>query len=400
MCSDARARRGRREGAHRPFIVAAGRCFGGDETAGTRGVPAPRASRSDGSRAQAREGLEFDREADVEAPRCLVVAATSVVRARQCPAPCGYTGEPGKWLVCYSSGLRFRRLAVRPNHFMKPLAGEAVALFISLGRSTPGRAATMSGLRDAPSPLDHHRRRHRARAGGDAFARRFRRPAHRPGRGLPGVQRALPQLPLQVRSGRLRVRRAPRRGVRGRRVRPLVMHATARSRGRIPEFSLPMRLAGWDCASDCKFRCMQSTMALRPSGLRPPSITASGPSTACSGCKRSSQSRLRRQRRGARPLPSRTPPRLSRPRPSLAGAQPRAPVARQRRRERQRMDVVSRVPRAGHPTHAFHGLRLCQRHLFLRAVRRSRSRVGAPRRALRWPLAAAFCLWFAAHVRE
>ena len=108
-----------------------------------------------------------------------------------------------------------------------------MALFGSLGRSTarPG-GHNVGSPRRAHSPLDHHRRRHRARAGGDAFARRFRRPAHRPGRGLPGVQRALPQLPLQVRSGRLRVRRAPRRGVRGRRVRPLVCTQRRRSRGR------------------------------------------------------------------------------------------------------------------------------------------------------------------------
>ena len=207
---------------------------------------------------------------------------------------------------------------------MKPLAGEAVALFISLGRSTarPG-GHNVGSPRRAHSPLDHHRRRHRARAGGDAFARRFRRPAHRPGRGLPGVQRALPQLPLQVRSGRLRVRRAPRRGVRGRRVRPLVCTQRRRSRGRTSPRVLPPHATR---RLGLRLRLQVSMHAVHHGAARrrgPPSrqvLRQVVLPPRARDARDHLQSRLRRQRRGARPLPSRTPPRLSldRVRPSPA----------------------------------------------------------------------------------
>ena len=66
----------------------------------------------------------------------------------------------------------------------------------------------------------------------------------------------------------------------------------------------------------------------------------------------------------------------------------------------QRMDVVSRVPRADTPRTHFMDYASANA-IFFFALFAVLVRVWGRRGGrLRWPLAAAFCLWFAAHVRE
>ena len=110
-----------------------------------------------------------------------------------------------------------------------------------------------------------------------------------------------------------------------------------------------MRLAGWTCASDGKFRCMQSTMALRAvEGLRPAKYYGKWSFHRVLGTQEIISSLASTNAAvHVRYLPELLRVSLDRNRPEPARR--RAPVARQRAREHQRMDVERRVPRADTP---------------------------------------------------
>ena len=169
-----------------------------------------------------------------------------------------------------------------------------------------------------------------------------------------------------------------------------------------PEFSLPMRLAGWDCASDCKFRCMQSTMALRAvEGLRPAKYYGKWSFHRVLGMQEiiSSLASVANAAVHVRYLPELLRVSLDRVRPSPA-------------RNRARLWLVNAVVNVNGWTWSavFHARDTPRTHfmdyasanaIFFFALFAVLVRVWGRRGGrLRWPLAAAFCLWFAAHVRE
>ena len=177
------------------------------------------------------------------------------------------------------------------------------------------------------------------------------------------------------------------------------VHATAPlSRAHIPEFSLPMRLAGWDCASDCKFRCMQSTMALRAvEGLRPAKYYGKWSFHRVLGMQEiiSSLASVANAAVHVRYLPELLRVSLDRVRPSPA-------------RNRARLWLVNAVVNVNGWTWSavFHARDTPRTHfmdyasanaIFFFALFAVLVRVWGRRGGrLRWPLAAAFCLWFAA----
>ena len=64
--------------------------------------------------------------------------------------------------------------------------------------------------------------------------------------------------------------------------------------GAAPDFDLGMKLTGWTCQTDCKYRCMHTLQTIRGArACHPPSTTGSGASPGCSEFRRS----YRRSRR-------------------------------------------------------------------------------------------------------